>query len=160
TSGNPTVAFVDTTGRVKGENYGQTTVAVMERESGLAVSVPVTVGSVNPQHIYISDLNNNRIVRMDDMSGTNWRTYGTFGSGTGQFQLVQGIYVDAQGRMYASDVNNNRIVRVNGDTTRFVAYSDNSNPFIRPGGVTLDSQDRIYIADNGQRRVVRIDDMN
>ena len=43
--------------------------------------------------ILIADQDNNRLVRMDDISGTNWTTFGSYGSGTNQFRTPWGIFV-------------------------------------------------------------------
>jgi hypothetical protein len=41
--------------------------------------------------IYVSDNGNNRIVRMDDMTGAGWTAFGSVGSGTDQFNSPAGI---------------------------------------------------------------------
>jgi streptogramin lyase len=46
----------------------------------------VSVGT-NGQ-IYIADSGNDRIVRIDDMTGKNWTTFGTNGAGNNQFQGI------------------------------------------------------------------------
>ena len=44
--------------------------------------------------IYVSESSsNNRIVRMDDMSGANWTVFGTGGNGAGEFAAPMGIFV-------------------------------------------------------------------
>ena len=64
-------------------------------------------------HIYVLDGGNNRIVRVEDMSGSGWTTLGTLGSGTNQFLYPTGIAVDAIGHIYIADAGNGRIVRIN-----------------------------------------------
>jgi hypothetical protein len=65
------------------------------------------------RRIYVADTYNCRVVRIDNMSGANWTTYGgTCGSGQGQFSDPQGIAVDATGRIYVMDTNNSRLVRI------------------------------------------------
>src|SRR3989475_350287 len=54
--------------------------------------------------IYIADTYNCRIVRIDDMNGTNWTSYGgTCGSDPGQFYDPSGIAVDSAGEIYVAD---------------------------------------------------------
>jgi hypothetical protein len=44
--------------------------------------------------IYVSECSSNhRIVRMDDMSGTNWTVFGTGGMGAREFASPMGIFV-------------------------------------------------------------------
>ena len=38
-----------------------------------------------PKKLYITDSENDRIIRIDDMSGTGWVEYGTEGTGIGFF---------------------------------------------------------------------------
>ena len=55
--------------------------------------------------IYVGDQTNNRIVRFDNMSGTNWTTYST------GLNSPAGVFVDLLQRVYVADRNNNRILR-------------------------------------------------
>ncbi|HJZ58383.1 MAG TPA: NHL repeat-containing protein, partial [Gemmataceae bacterium] len=44
--------------------------------------------------IYVTETSSNhRVVRMDDMTGANWTTYGTGGTGPGEFASPMGIFV-------------------------------------------------------------------
>ena len=38
--------------------------------------------------IYVMDTGNSRVVRIDDMTGANWVSYGSVGSGVGQFSQL------------------------------------------------------------------------
>ncbi len=55
-------------------------------------------------------MGNNRLVRMDDMEGTNFSGLGSFGSAVVQFDRPWGVAAGTGGRIYAADVINNRIV--------------------------------------------------
>ncbi len=100
--------------------------------------------------IYIADDGNNRIVRMDDMRGTNWTTLGgTQGRDQNQFCLPTGIAVDGNGRIYVADEGNNRIVFVS-DITGAGWKSFGVPPASQscPAGVWVDaSGHNIYVAD-------------
>ncbi len=115
--------------------------------------------------IYVADTYNCRIVRIDDMNGTNATSYGgTCGSGQGQFYDPQGIAVDSAGKIYVMDTGNSRFVRIDDMTgANWVTYGtvgSGVGQFASFVSVALDSSNRIYIADAGNRRIVRIDDMN
>ena len=128
----------------------------------LAYTVTVTV-ALAPAHIYVTDGGHNRIVQMDDMTGTGWTTLGTAGTGTNQFASPTGIFVDTDGRIYVADYNNNRIVRMDNITgagwTTLGSSGTGTNQFSRPFSVYLDTAGRIYVTDMGNGRIVRMDDM-
>ena len=63
--------------------------------------------------IYVADWGNGRIVRLDDMGGAGWTTFGRLGSGVGQFMWPRGVFVDGRGRIYVVDTANSRIAQVN-----------------------------------------------
>jgi len=114
--------------------------------------------------IYIADTYNCRIVRIDDMTGKNWTTYGgTCGSAQGQFYDPQGIAVDSADRIYVMDTGNSRFIRIdNMNGTNWTTYGtvgSGVGQFSSFTSVALDSSGRIYIADAGNLRIVRIDDM-
>ena len=62
-------------------------------------------------NIYIADMINNRIVRMDDLEGANWTALGSSGGAVSQFNHPWGVALDASGHVYAADGGNCRIVR-------------------------------------------------
>jgi streptogramin lyase len=125
--------------------------------------------------IYVTDTDRSaahaaaRLVRFDDLTGTNWTVFGSPGSGTDQLQGPWGIYVDGSNRIYIADNNNSRVVRIDDMTgTNWTAYGtlgQYTGQFLGPTGVALDGLGRIYILDQGStglandNRVVRVDDM-
>ncbi len=59
--------------------------------------------------LYVADgYGNSRVVKYD-AEGNFVKTWGTPGSGPGEFDLVHSVAVDSEGRVYASDRENNRI---------------------------------------------------
>ncbi len=101
--------------------------------------------------IFVTDAGNYRIVRIDDMTGAGWTTFGSTGSGVNQFNLPFGIFVDATGKIYVADSGNNRLVRFDDMTgagwTTFGALGGGVNQFRRPVGVSVDGAGRIYVAE-------------
>jgi sugar lactone lactonase YvrE len=116
--------------------------------------------------IYVADTYNCRIVRIDDMNGTNWTSYGgTCGSGQGQFYDPSGIAVDSAGEIYVMDTGNSRVVRMDDMSgTNWISYGTVGSGVGQFAqyltSVAVDASGRIYVADTGNKRVVRMDDMN
>jgi streptogramin lyase len=116
------------------------------------------------EHIYISEVGNNRIDRINDMSGTGWTTWSSpKGSSAGQVNVPYGLYVDTTGRIYIADLWNNRIVRMDDMSgsgwTSFGVLGTGTNEFNLPTDIFVDSSGKIYIADTFNNRIVRINDM-
>jgi streptogramin lyase len=124
---------------------------------------PAAIAVGDDNRIYIVDRFNYRIVRIDDMNGTNWVSYGTRGTGPGQFADPTGIWVDHNNRIYVADRGANRIVRIDDMTgAGWIAYGsqgDGTNQFNHPNSVMVGNDSRIYIADQDNNRIVRVDDM-
>jgi sugar lactone lactonase YvrE len=108
--------------------------------------------------------NTGQLVRSDDLNGTNLTTYGTQGSGTGQFYGAYGVALDGAGRIYVADTYNDRVVRIDDfkgtNWTAFGSYGSGTGQFANPGAISIDPSGRIYVMDTGNSRLVRMDDMN
>jgi sugar lactone lactonase YvrE len=108
--------------------------------------------------------NTGQLVRSDDLNGTNLTTYGTQGSGVGQFYGAYGIALDSLGRIYVADTYNARVVRIDDfkgrNWTTFGTYGSGMGQFINPYAISVDASGRIYVMDTGNSRLVRMDDMN
>jgi len=114
--------------------------------------------------LYVADGGNHgRIVRMDNINGDNFVSFGTHGSGVNQLSSPRCIAFDSQGRIYITDWGNDRIVRIDDMSgTNWVTYGSTGSgqgQFEEPNKIVIDGNGRIYISDTGNNRIVRIDDM-
>jgi sugar lactone lactonase YvrE len=100
---------------------------------------------------------------MNNMTGAGWVTFGTEGSGRGQFNDPGGIALDVIGRIYVADSQNHRIARIDnmigGGWITLGTQGTGDNQFSGPSGLALDSTDRLYVVDSGNNRIVRVNDM-
>src|SRR3989441_6291482 len=133
----------------------------------VAIGTSACTGVISPPPIpaiYVADESNNRIVRMDDVTGAGWTPFGTFGSGMNQFRFPSGIYVSAAGQIFVTDAFNHRIVRMDSMTgTGWTALGgppagSGMNQFSSPSGIFV-SAGQIYVADWNNNRIVRMNDM-
>ena len=148
--------------------------------SSSAVNTPYGVAVDLQRNVYIADYNNNRIRKVDYITGLISTIAGT---GTGGFtgdgaaatlaQIKQprGICVDNLGNVFFSDYGNNRLRRID-HTTNFIttiagnfdglpAYygdgglADTSHVYF-PWGLAVDNAGNVIFADNGNNRVRKI----
>ena len=120
--------------------------------------------------LVVADRGNDRIVTMDDASGSNWQTLGTSGSGDFEFNRPSGVAVDSLGRIWVADAGNRRIVRVDDiNGSGWIAFGTGGTPtptdpavgmFRDPTAIHVTGTGPVLIADAGASRVVRLDDID
>ena len=144
-----------------------------QQEQQQPTDIPKEDPGAENVYIYILDVQNYRIVRIEDFTGKGWVAFGGKGSGVNQFDFTNQFpspSVDSKGRVYIPDVLNRRIVRIDDMTGKdWTAYGeplvDEESDDPRVGkftglvAVALDSKERIYILEQGIPRVIRVDDM-
>ena len=78
---------------------------------------------------------------MDDMTGTNWVSFGSSGSGSGQFTGCSRITLDVENRIYVTDQNNGRLIRLGNmygsGWTQFGTQGSGVNQFNAPVGLLI-----------------------
>ena len=85
---------------------------------------------------------NYRIVKFSP-DGKFIKTWGTKGSGPGQFDALHAIAIDRKGRVLVADRGNNRIQVFDQDG----AYITEWKQFGRPSGIAVDKRNNVYVAD-------------
>lgn len=129
---------------------------------------PTDIASDSSGNLYIADLANHRI-RKIDLSGNVTTVAGSiqgFSDGTIADALFNGprsVAVDSQGNIYVSDTENHRIRKIdtqgNVSTLAGSGVSGHKNDtgtlaqFDRPAKILLDGQGNLYVADQNNHRI-------
>ena len=98
-------------------------------------------------------------IRVFDHAGKHTRTIGSGGSGDGQFNGAEGIFIKGD-VMYVADWYNHRIQKM---TTggqflqKFGKHGSGQGHFKNPKSVIVDQIDRLIVSDSGNDRVVILD---
>ena len=115
--------------------------------------------SVDPENnfVYITDLGNNRVMKLDS-DGKPDTTWGSAGSGDGQFHHPGDIDVDPTRQfVYVTDIDNNRIQKFDSNG-KFISTWGSAGPaegqFDKPGGISINPVNgHIYVADTSNDRI-------
>jgi DNA-binding beta-propeller fold protein YncE len=87
-------------------------------------------------------------------------SFGSAGSGDGQFSFPSGIAADGQGNVWVVDTANNRVQKFDSTGKYLAKFGSNGSgdgQFKNPGGIAVDSQGNIWIADSGNNRLQKFD---
>ena len=89
-------------------------------------------------------------------SGEKLRSFGTYGTGQGQFIYSHGIAVDGEGNILVADSYNYRIQKFTAKGRFLAAVGKDSGPlqFSLPADIAFNtSNNKVYVTDNGESRV-------
>jgi DNA-binding beta-propeller fold protein YncE len=87
---------------------------------------------------------------------THVLTWGSLGTGDGQFQYPLGIATDADGKVYVADTANHRIQKFAADATyvaQWGSYGAGNGQFQYPVGIVTDAGGNVYVADQVNSRI-------
>ncbi len=113
---------------------------------GLAISVCIVCGVSN-------------LVRAQDWTDGSlilWNSFGSQGSGDGQFEQADGIAVDEDGVIYVSDYQLHRIQVFKADGTfvrKWGSQGSGINQFQHPRGLDIGPDGNLYVCDWGNNRI-------
>ena len=104
---------------------------------------PADIAVAPSGEIYVSDGYGNSSVHRFSAAGEHIASFGTPGSGPGQFRVPHSLRVSRDGRVYVCDRENNR-VQVLTDTGE---YLDQWTDFKGPMGIHIDADQNVYVTD-------------
>ena len=134
---------------------------------GGVFALPPTTRQGKTEQIYITDTGNNRVVRIDDMTGRGWSAFGARGKGVGQFNGPVGLSIDARHRLHIADSMNARVVRMddirgtNWTAFRTIPADSDNERFDGPAlwGLTTGPKGSVYTANGLFGQVSLIPDL-
>jgi len=109
-------------------------------------------------NVYVTDLGNRRIEKFDN-NGNFLFTFGTKGSGDGQFNAPTGLAVTSDS-IYVVDNAQNNIQKFDSTgkfVTKWGSQGSNHGQFLLPQGVAVDPTGDVYVVDTGNSRVEKFD---
>lgn len=127
--------------------------------------VPVGVAADAEGNIYVMDTNNFRVQKFDSQ-GNFLLTWGSEGSGVGQFGDILNpregrLAVDTQGNVYVIDLKNSRVQKFdnNGNyLTQWGTKGYGEGQFTQPFDIATDHQNNIYVSDAGSNTIQKFDE--
>lgn len=112
---------------------------------------PADVAFDSADNIYVADgYGNSRVVKFDK-DGNFEKTWGTKGSGPGQFNLVHNIAVDSKNTVYVIDRENRRIQLFNTNGEYLREWNNIGNPF----GLAI-ANDEFFVTDGKEGVIYRL----
>jgi sugar lactone lactonase YvrE len=105
-------------------------------------------------NVFIADAKNYGVIELTS-TGVFLTSWGTYGTGPGQFRLPQGIALDRSGNVYVADSQNNNIQKFTKTGTFITSWNtwNGTNPLKNPLGLSVNSTGFVYVADQGDQRV-------
>jgi hypothetical protein len=111
-------------------------------------------------YLYVSDAGNHRVQKVNVSTSEVNVTWGTYGSGEGEFINPTAIAIDTYDNIYVADTNNHRIQKFfpNGTfQSSFGTQGTNNGQFSYPQGIAIDSSNNLYVTDTGNNRIQKFD---
>ena len=123
-------------------------VLALGRKEGLQNPAGIVVDRAR-HRLYVAD-SHLHAVHVYSTDGVHLGSWGTRGSGDGQFNFPTNLSLDEKGNLYVVDTGNFRVQMFDPDgnfRSSFGRAGDGFGSFHRPKGVALDSEGHIYVVD-------------
>ena len=106
-------------------------------------------------NVYVTDLGNHRVEKFTP-AGSFISSWGSSGTGNGQFSAPEGIAIDLTDNVYVADTGNHRVQKFNTSGTFVTKWGTNGTgdgQFDTPWGVSVDGLGDVYVADTNNNRI-------
>ncbi len=110
-------------------------------------NMPTNLISDGENRLFITDGYGNARVHVFSSAGEYEFSWGSLGSGPGEFHLPHGLDVDSKGRVFVADRENNRIQIFDAEGTFLEEWID----IIRPTDLFINDDDTVFVAEEGLR---------
>jgi 6-bladed beta-propeller len=122
-------------------------------EANWLFNKPTDVAFSRNGDIFVTDgYGNSRVVRFDRY-GKFIKTWGTYGSGPGEFMLPHSVVIDKNDRVYVGDRENARIQIFDTDGHFLTQWNGIGYPY----GLWITSDQHVWMVDGGFDRIVELD---
>lgn len=162
----PTAVAVDKSGFLYVAEEKNSKIKVLDRQNKLVRMIDVraeagaetVVGRMTlgrDEQLYVIDSAGQRVI-VFDKDGKLKLTFGSSGSNRGQFQSIEDVATDRQGRVYVTD-STGIPVQVFDKSGKFIYQFGTRGPleqdFIQPTGITTDRFDQVWVADSAAHKI-------
>lgn len=126
------------------------------------LSYPGGIATDTKGDIWVADTNDNRVEKwvsanyLAPSGATFLRSFGTEGTGNGQFRWPIGVAADGKGNVWVGDFFDDRVEKFNengGYLSQFGTAGTGSGQFDYPYGVAVDPKGHLWVADSENDRV-------
>lgn len=116
--------------------------------------MPNGVATDSSGNVYIADAKDYAIVKLA-RNGSFITSWGSYGSGHGQFSNPEGIALDTSGNVFVSDSVNNNVQKFTNTGGFVVSWNtwNKTSILSHPFGVSVNSTGFVYVVDQGDKRV-------
>ncbi|MGI0087088.1 MAG: 6-bladed beta-propeller, partial [Nitrosotalea sp.] len=121
----------------------------------LLLSLPSNVALGSNGDIFVADQGNDRILVFDN-AGNFLFSFGSQGTGNGEFKAPFGIAFDSSDDIYVVDTGNNRVEKFSNTgsfLSTFGTEGAGNGQLQQPLGIAIDSVGDIYVADTNNQRI-------
>ena len=105
--------------------------------------------------IYVVD-NGNNVIKIYDETGTQINTWGSTGTGNGEFNHPWDVFIDKNDFVYIVDQGNHRIQKFEHEGTHTTSFGENGNgpgEFGTPTFIHETGNGTVYVTDTGNNRI-------